>query len=47
MTDSLTQLISDKAVCRTAPATPGLLIIYVFKRLGIAGAVLQTPSSLH
>ena len=23
--DSLTDLISDKGVCRTAPATPGLL----------------------
>ena len=25
--DSLTDLISDKVVCRTAPATPGLLIM--------------------
>ena len=24
----MTQLINYKAVCRTAPATPGLLIIY-------------------
>ena len=25
MTDSLNQLINDGGVCRTAPATPGLL----------------------
>ena len=25
--DSMNQLISDKGVCRTAPATPGLLKI--------------------
>ena len=26
MTESINQLMNDKAVCRTAPATPGLLI---------------------
>ena len=26
--DSLTDLISDEGVCRTAPATPGLLVIH-------------------
>ena len=30
---SLTDLINNKAVCRTAPATPGLLIIKVTKLL--------------
>ena len=25
--DSVNELINDEAVCRTAPATPGLLII--------------------
>ena len=27
MTDSLTHSISNEGVCRTAPATPGLLMI--------------------
>ena len=27
MTEQVTQLINQKAVCRTAPATPGLTII--------------------
>ena len=27
MSDSINQLINDEAVCRTAPATPGLSII--------------------
>ena len=30
MTHSLNQLINDKDVCRTAPATPGLLNIYTY-----------------
>ena len=30
MNESVNQLISDKGVCRTAPATPGLLITEVF-----------------
>ena len=30
MTESISQLTSNEAVCRTAPATPGLLIIYHF-----------------
>ena len=29
MSQSVTELISDKAVCRTGPATPGLLKKYV------------------
>ena len=42
---SVNHLISDEAVCRTAPSTPGLLIIlylYLFCRPGVAGAVLLT-----
>ena len=27
MTESVNQLMNDEAVCRTAPATPGLLIM--------------------
>ena len=29
MTDWLNELMNDKSVCRTAPATPGLLIRHV------------------
>ena len=32
MTDLINQLMNDKAVYRTAPATPGLLIIYLDPR---------------
>ena len=46
-------LMSDKVVCRTAPATQGLLIMnmfveqtWVFNRPGVAGAVLQAASLL-
>ena len=30
--DGLTHLINDEAVCRTAPATPGLLKMYIFHK---------------
>ena len=37
MTDSINLLINDKGVCRTAPATPGLLnIIFESKLYKIA-----------
>ena len=36
MTDSLTQLISDKAVCGISPATPGLLKTYGGVSTGLA-----------
>ena len=39
----MNELINYKAVCRTAPATPGLLII---NRPGVTGAVLQSSLSL-
>ena len=34
LTDSLNQWINDKAVYRTTPATPGLLNIYNYAKLG-------------
>ena len=34
MTDSISELINDKGVCKTAPTTPGLLI----------GEILTTPN---
>ena len=37
---SLNQSISDKAVCRTAPATPGLLNrTHIFTRPGTQGSI--------
>ena len=54
----MNQCMNDGGVCRTAPATPGLLKSksvsvkpkYVFTvfvhRPGLAGSVLQTPSLL-
>ena len=32
LTDSLNQLISDEVVCRTAPATPGVLNTYTYQK---------------
>ena len=47
----MNELMNDKAVYKTTPATPGLfnmLVLnnqyqYVMNRPGVAGAVLQTP----
>ena len=39
MTDSLTQLISDKAVCGISPATQGLLKTYG----GVSTGLADTP----
>ena len=44
----MNESVNHGGVCRTAPATPGLLIIFtlrIFNRPGVAGAVLQTPPS--
>ena len=34
MTESLNESMSNTAVCRTAPAPPGLLIMFQFSVLG-------------
>ena len=53
MTYSVSDLMSAKAVCRTAPATSGLSIFInlpnmdVINRQVVAGDVVQTPLSLN
>ena len=39
MTDLVTHLINDKGVCRTAPATPGLLGSHIQKDIDVGPVI--------
>ena len=43
---SLNQLITDEAVCRTALATPGLLISSIIFEIGVPLQLLQTKHDI-